>query len=137
MRVFIDANVLVAVLNKEYPVFPYAAKVLSLSAKPGFTLVSTSVCLAIAYYFSEKKHGTKKAKEKISLLVEHLDLAPCGKNEARAAINDSRAIDFEDALQYYAALHSSCTCIVTSDMEGYYFSNIPVMAPEIFLKSLP
>lgn len=31
MKVFIDANILVTVLNKEYPLFPYAAKLLSLS----------------------------------------------------------------------------------------------------------
>jgi hypothetical protein len=31
MKVFLDANILVTVLNKEYPVFPYAAKLLSLA----------------------------------------------------------------------------------------------------------
>lgn len=28
MKIFLDANILVSVLNKEYPVFTYAARVL-------------------------------------------------------------------------------------------------------------
>jgi len=31
MKVFVDANILVSVLNKEYPLFTYSARILSLS----------------------------------------------------------------------------------------------------------
>ena len=48
MRLFADANVLVAVLNKEYPIFSYAARVLGVAGKEGFEVYTSPVCLAIA-----------------------------------------------------------------------------------------
>jgi predicted nucleic acid-binding protein len=55
MRIFLDANILVAVLNKEYPVFKYAARIMSLADKPRYKIYTSPICLAIAFYFSEKK----------------------------------------------------------------------------------
>src|SRR5271165_3791631 len=110
MRFFLDANILVSVLNKEYPSYIYTSRVLSMAGKKDTALVTTNICLAIAYYFAEKKHGQVKAKEKIGLLVQHLDIADCGHREAVAAIKNKKVHDFEDGLQYYAALHSNCTC---------------------------
>jgi predicted nucleic acid-binding protein len=55
MKLFLDANILVAVLNKEYPVFTYAARILSLANNKKFAVYTTPLCLAIAFYFAEKK----------------------------------------------------------------------------------
>ena len=134
MRLFLDASVLVSVLNKEYPVYPYTARILSLAGNKKYTLVTSSICLAIAYYFAEKKHGQSEAKSKISLLLEHIDIADCGKKEAVLAAQNEKIHDFEDGLQYYAAKHSKCSCIITSDMEDFYFSEMEVFEPEVFLR---
>lgn len=134
MRLFLDANILVSVLNKEYPVYPYTARILSLADNKRYTLVTSSICLAIAYYFAEKKHGDVSAKQKISILLQHMDIADCGKKEAVLAAQDKKVHDFEDALQYYAARNSKCSCIITSDMDDFYFSELDVFEPEVFLR---
>lgn len=59
MKIFVDANVLVSVINKEYPLFTYSARVLSLSNHPGYTVLTSPVCLAITWYFAEKKAQEK------------------------------------------------------------------------------
>ena len=56
MKIFLDANVLVSVLNKEYPLFTYTSRITSLADKTNFTLYTSPVCLAIAFYFAEKKY---------------------------------------------------------------------------------
>ncbi|HLF33367.1 MAG TPA: PIN domain-containing protein, partial [Cyclobacteriaceae bacterium] len=61
MKVFLDANILVSVLNKEYPVFSYSARLLQLALTKKFQLYTSPICLAIAFYFAEKKSGRKKA----------------------------------------------------------------------------
>ncbi len=134
MRLFIDANILVAVLNKEYPLFPYAARVLSLADNRRFKLYTSVLCLAIAYYFAEKKHGQALAKSKVATLLAHIDIADCGKKEATLAASNIAIHDFEDGLQYYAAFNSKCSCIVTNDLNDFYFSDIEVLGPEDFLK---
>ncbi len=134
MKLFLDANVIVSVLNKEYPVFPYTSRILSLAGDKKYQLVTTSFCLAIAFYFAEKKHGREVAKSKIFLLLQYIDIADCGKKEAMLAVQNKKIHDFEDGMQYYAATHSKCTCIVTSDADDFYFSEIETLEPEKFFR---
>ena len=54
MKVFVDATILVSVLNKEYPLFTHSARILSLSGNRNFEIYTSSICLAIAFYFAEK-----------------------------------------------------------------------------------
>jgi predicted nucleic acid-binding protein len=134
MKTFLDANILVSVLNKEYPAFTFTSRILSLAGDKNHQLITSPVCLAIAYYFAEKKHGQVAAKSKIFLLLQYIDVADCGKKEAMLAIQNKKIHDFEDGLQYYSAVHSQCDCIVTSDLDDFYFSNIEVLGPEKFFR---
>lgn len=134
MKIFLDANVLVSVLNKEYPAYPFTSRILSMADDKKHQLVTSPVCLAIAWYFAEKKHGHAAAKSKIFLLLQYIDVARCGKEEAMQAVQNKKIHDFEDGLQYYAALHSKCSCIVTSDLRDFYFSEIEVLEPERFFR---
>ncbi|HET8829997.1 MAG TPA: PIN domain-containing protein [Pelobium sp.] len=132
MRVFLDANVLVAVLNKEYPVFSYAARILSLADHPKFTIYTSPVCLAIAYYFAEKKTSAKVAKTKISLLLEHIQIADNGRLGVTRTLENKKILDFEDGLEYYAAVENNCKCIVTENLKDFHFSEVEVLNCEDF-----
>lgn len=134
MKLFLDANILVAVLNKEYPVFGNAARVLSLAQHKNFTLYTSSVCLAIAFYFAEKKHGATQAKKKIVLLTDHIEIANCGKQETQQAATNPMVLDFEDGIEYYAAMNVGCNCIVTEDKSDFYFADMEVLNAEQFLR---
>jgi len=134
MRIFLDANVLVSVLNKEYPLFPISSRILSLADKSGYELYTSPICLAIAFYFSEKKSGTDLAKKKIELLVSKLNLTTFNQDVVRLTAIDVRVRDFEDGLEYYSALNSSCEFIITEDQNDFYFSKIPVLTCDQFMK---
>ncbi len=134
MRIFLDANILVAVLNKEYPLFTYAARVLSLADNKKFTVYTSPVCLAIAFYFAEKKSGTQLAKQKIAILAEKLSITPVGKNEVLATLQNKQVNDFEDGIEYYAAINNKCDIIVTEDTGDFYFSGIKVSGAKFFLE---
>ncbi|MBA4300193.1 PIN domain-containing protein [Algoriphagus alkaliphilus] len=134
MRVFLDANVLVSVLNKEYPLFPNSSRILSLADKPGFELYTSPICLAIAYYFSEKKSGTAMAKKKLEIISTKLKSTLVDQETVRLTASDERVNDFEDGLEYYSALNSACELIITEDKNGFYFSKIPVMNCERFMQ---
>lgn len=70
MKIFLDANILVSVLNKEFPLFSYTSRVLSLIDNSSFSIYTSPICLAIAFYFAEKKNGHALEKKKIDLLAE-------------------------------------------------------------------
>jgi predicted nucleic acid-binding protein len=133
MRIFLDANILVSVLNKEYPLFTYAARIVSLADNKKFTVFTSPVCLAIAFYFAEKKSGTQLAKQKIKLLSEKILIADVGKNEVMQALENRQVNDFEDGIEYYTAINNKCEVIVTEDTSDFYFSDIKVCRAQNFL----
>jgi predicted nucleic acid-binding protein len=126
-RLFLDANVLVSVLNKEYPLFPLSSRILSLASNPKFEIYTSPLCLAIAFYFAEKKHNTQVAKQKIELLCRHLKIAENLSDGVYSTLANKKINDFEDGLEYYAAVKSKCNFIITEDKEDFYFSELKVM----------
>lgn len=133
MKIFLDANILVSVLNKEYPLFTYSSRILSLASHPKFEVYTSPLCLAIAFYFAEKKHKTS-AKQKIDLLCQHIKIAPNSSNGVSKALSNRSIHDFEDGLEYYAAEAVGCTCIITEDIADFYFSELEVLNCQAFFK---
>jgi predicted nucleic acid-binding protein len=133
MKIFLDSNILVAVLNKEYPLFSNAARILSLSGGKDFEVFTSPICLAIAFYFAEKKSGTASARKKIALLVSHFNVSPTNKEAVLKTVSNKKIIDFEDGLEYYSALESGCQSIVTEDQSDFHFSEIEVISCRGFL----
>jgi len=132
-RLFLDTNVLVAVLNKEYPLFTYAAKVLSLSDH-GFELFTSPTCIAIAFYFSTKKCGEVQSKKKIGTLLNHIHLTTVDESCTKKSVENPQILDIEDGIQYYSAASSNCDFIITDNLEDFHFSEIPIRSCETFLK---
>ena len=136
MRVFIDANILVATLNREYPLFNWSARVLSLHGNHNIQLFTSPLCLAIAFYFATKKSGEATAKKKIELLCQNIGVTTVNQEITEKAIKNQKIKDFEDGMQYYSALNQKCDVILTEDQHDFYFSEIEVLGCEVFLKQL-
>jgi predicted nucleic acid-binding protein len=133
-RIFLDANVIISVLNREYPLFRMSSRVLSLSENPAYKLCTSATSLAICFYFATKKSGENKAREKIKMLCEWIEVAEAGNKEVHAALANPKVLDFEDGIQYYSAKHSGCQFIITENQNDFYFSEIKVMNCEHFLR---
>ena len=136
MKVFLDANILVSVLNKEYPIFTYSSRVLSLADSSKYKFYTSPLCLAIAYYFAEKKCGNAHARHKIDLLISKLQITTINDKTVRDTNLNKKIHDFEDGLQYYSALNSGCKYIVTEDLNDFYFSEIEVLTSRCFLETI-
>lgn len=134
MKIFLDANILVSVLNKEYPLFSATSRILSLSGRNNFILYTSPVCVAIAFYFAEKKFKTALAKRKIQLLCEHIHITTVNESAVFKTLQTPAINDFEDGLEYYSALADKCDCIITEDINDFYFSKIEVLRSEDFFR---
>jgi predicted nucleic acid-binding protein len=134
MKIFLDANVLVSVLNKEYPLFSYSSRILSLTERTNFQLFTSPICLAIAFYFAEKRSGAALAGKKIALIVSNIRIAPTNKEAVIKTISNKKIIDFEDGLEYYCALESGCETIITENKRDFYFSEIEVLSCQEFIE---
>lgn len=134
MKIFLDANVLVSVLNKEYPLFTYSSRILSLVDNSKFKVYTSPLCLAIAFYFAEKKNGNAMARKKISLLAEKLLFTSIDEKTVFEVEKNKKIHDFEDGLQYYSALQKECKYIITEDLDDFYFSEIEILNSKAFLE---
>jgi predicted nucleic acid-binding protein len=134
MKLFLDANVIISVLNKEYPVYTYSSRVLSLLDNSKFQVYTSPLCLAIAFYFAEKKHGSAQARHKINILIEKLRFTSIDERTVLEVGKNKKIHDFEDGLQYYSALDSKCSVIITEDRNDFYFSEIEVLPSRQFLE---
>lgn len=133
MKIFLDANILVSVLNKEYPLFSHSSRILSLADNKKFEVFTSPLCLAIAYYFAEKKNK-KTARQKIELLCKKLSVSAVTSTAVEKTVNNRSVHDFEDGLEYYAAMESKCRCIITEDADDFYFSAIEVLSCKAFFE---
>jgi predicted nucleic acid-binding protein len=134
MKIFIDANILVSVLNHEYPLFNYSSRILSLADTPNYQIFTSPICLAIAFYFSEKKSGRKLAKKKLEVLCDKVQSTLIDQEIVQSAIHNPKILDFEDGLEYYSAIHSGCDVILTEDKTDFYFSELPVLNSQEFVR---
>ncbi len=133
MRLFLDANILVSVLNKEYPLFSYSSRILSLADNKNFEVFTSPICLAIAFYFAEKKNK-KTARQKIRLLCKKLSVSAVTESAVQKTMNNPAIHDFEDGLEYYAAMESKCRCIITEDADYFSFSSIELLSCKAFFE---
>jgi predicted nucleic acid-binding protein len=134
MKVFLDANVLVATLNREYPLYTWSSRILSLQGKNNISIFTSPLCLAIAFYFASKKSGEVVAKKKIDLLCRNIEITSIDETTAQKAISNAKINDFEDGLVYYSAVSHGCEWIITEDRDDFWFSELKVVGCEEFLK---
>lgn len=127
MKLFIDANVLVAVLNREYPLFTYASQIMSLADRPNIGLFASPLSIAIAFFFSAKKSGVKTAKKKIQLMLKHVAIATMDGSSIQVSLQDVRILDLEDGMQHRAAIDANCDVLVTENIADFHFNSIPVL----------
>lgn len=133
MKVFLDANILVSVINKEYPVFSYSSRLLSLDDNSNVKLYTSPACLAIAFYYAQKK-GRATARQKINLLAQKLNITQMDGAIVQSVIANKQIHDFEDGLQYYSAIDSGCKVIITEDKSNFYFSEIECLDSRAFME---
>ncbi|HXB42200.1 MAG TPA: PIN domain-containing protein [Bacteroidia bacterium] len=134
MKIFLDANVLVAVLNEEYPYYSDCARILSLTESSRFKVYTSPLCLAIAFYFAEKKNRNS-ARQRINILSGRLSISDVTEKTVKQTSKDKRIHDFEDGLQYYSALDSGCKVIITEDKDDFYFADIEVLNSRAFMEN--
>jgi len=134
MKLFLDANILVSVLNKEYPLFTYTSRILSLADRKDYSIFTSPICLAIAFYFAEKKFKNKLARQKIKTLCGHISIADTTEAVVKQTVNNAAIHDFEDGLEYYSAVTVRCDCIITEDTDDFYFSDIEVLDSRSFFE---
>lgn len=133
-KVFLDSDIILDALLKR-PEFELAAiNLLALAAQSGIKAATSSIVFMNVHYFLDKFDRANKMKL-LKTLRSIVDITEIGENEIDLALN-SNFSDFEDAVQYYAAISAKADVIITRNVKDYKQASIPVLTAEQFLKTL-
>ena len=136
MKIMIDLNVILDVVQKREPHFGASAKVLALAVQKEINACIPSHCLTTMHYIIEKHANTKTANKAIDWILSKLQVQPENEREFLRA-RSLPMTDFEDAVVVATAESSECTSIITRNVTDFIKSPIPAMTPEEFLAILP
>lgn len=88
----------------------------------------------ISHQFLLRKHGPEGVRNLLSNLRQLVSVATSDEHIVDNAIV-SQFKDFEDAMQYYTALHADAEVIITRNGKDFTASRIPVMNAAEYLSS--
>ena len=133
-RAFVDTNFIVDLVARP----EYSSMAKELLTKGREKRIKFSLCfLSLANYASiDRKQEPEKLHENLRMLCTVFEILPNNKKNIVYSINLNPK-DFEDAIQYSAALNGKCDCIITRNKKDFIeFSQIPVLTPSEFLDEL-
>lgn len=133
-EVFIDTDIVLDLLCKREPFYPYAAEVFTLGDKGTLTLLTTPLVFANVFYILRKLLGIEKAKELLRKLRIMMGIVEIDEKIVDLALNSSFS-DFEDGIQYFTAREHGIQHLLTRNLRDYKGSELIVQTPEEYLKT--
>ena len=131
MKVFLDTNIVIDLLDKREPFYIDAIKLFTLAYQKEITLFVSPMTYATASYLL-RKHGKEGMKRLLSNFRQLSQITTADEKVIDAAL-ESSFNDYEDALQYYSALTRNVDVILTRNKKDFIPACIPVLSPEELL----
>ena len=130
----IDTDVLLDFFLNRQPFAEYSTQMVALCELGELRGFVTPVIVSNLYYILRRNSTHGKVISEITKLLSMVDVLSMNKAVVMAALQ-SRFNDFEDSLQYSAALQSgNISVIITPNIKDYRKSEIGVMTPETFVR---
>ena len=135
MKLFWDTNIMFDFLGERDPFYISAAKIATLADKREVTVVASALSYATISYLLAKYESIEKIKDKLRKFNVISEICELDEVIIEKGLN-SNFLDFEDSLQYYSALRTECDIIITRNGKDFKKSQIPIMTPDEFPKSI-
>lgn len=136
MKVAVDLNVVLDVVQKRHPHYGASATVLTQVVEGTIAGVLPSHAFTTLHYLVERFAGRDKAGELVDWLLHHFEVAEAGRTELLHARTLAFA-DFEDAVVAACAVRVGADLIVTRNISDFRRSPVPAMTPEELLSREP
>jgi predicted nucleic acid-binding protein len=132
MKVFLDTNVLLDVIAWREPFYEDAARIWSLSESGKLEGLVSAISFNNIYYIVRKASSGGKAQEALVALRNVFTAVALSPQILSQAI-DGRFEDFEDAIQYYSAIHAGAAYLITRNADHFPSTGVLVLPPAGFL----
>ena len=134
-RIFLDTNVILDLLAERIPFFDSIAKVATLADQKKLILVVSPLSFTTVEYVLNKFESSESVLSKLRKFKIICEVCEVNEETIEKGLNSSFK-DFEDAVQYFTAIQSGCSIIITRNGKDFKSSTIPVMTAEEYLSSI-
>ncbi len=134
-RIFLDINVILDLLGERVPFFDSIAKVATLADQKKLTLIVSPLSFTTIDYVLNKYETSESVLNKLRKFKIICEVCEVNEETIDKALNSSFK-DFEDGVQYFSALQSNCSMIITRNGKDFKHSTIPIMTAEEYLSSI-
>ncbi len=134
-RLFLDTNVILDLLAERNPFYDSIAKLVTLAESKKLTVVASPLSFTTVEYVLTKIESAELVLVKLRKFKILCNVCEVNAEIIEKSLN-SKFKDFEDAVQYFTALQSKCTFIITRNGKDFKFSALPIMTAEEYLNSL-
>src|SRR5690554_4690385 len=134
-RIFLDSNVILDLLGERVPFFDSIAKVATLADQKKLTIIVSPLSFTTIDYVLNKYENSQSVLNKLRKFKIICEICEVNEETIDKALN-SNFKDFEDAVQYFTALQSNCSIIITRNGKDFKNSTIPIMTAEEYLSSI-
>jgi predicted nucleic acid-binding protein len=132
MKVMLDLNVVLDVVQRREPFYTASATVLSQAVEGEHVACLPGHALTTLHYIVAKHASRKQAGTLVDWVLAHLEVVA----QDRAQFVRARSLkfeDFEDAALASAAEAAVCKCIISRNVADFRNSPVPAVTPEEFL----
>lgn len=132
MRVFLDTNVILDLIQRRVG-YDDAALIMQKSENGEYSLYTSSLSMVNIAYILRKYYRGESLYHLLEELGDIIGVITVSSEAYHKALQ-SRALDFEDAIQLFSAIESDMDCIVTRNAQDFIFDKLPIYTPFDFLK---
>ena len=129
--IYVDTDIVLDMLAKRDPFYAAAATLFSKAEKGNVTLCVSSLTFSNLFYILKKQLSARTAHEVLRAFRQLVTVVAVDDTIVEQAL-ESRFTDFEDALQYFAALSVGCTVLITRNVRHYRKAAIRVVTAEVY-----
>ncbi len=131
---FFDSDVMLDVTLRREPFYLSALNLFEFCHQENIEAVTSSVAFINTNYFLRKLAPATRWTS-LKRLRSILSIIEVNEGMIDMALKHEK-LDFEDAVQYYAAVNAKVDFIITRNIKDYKHSTIPVLTAEQFLRTL-
>ncbi len=122
-------------LGERIPFFDPIAKVATLADQMKITLIGSPLSFTTVDYVLNKFESSESVLNKLRKFKIICEVCEVNEETIEKGLNSSFK-DFEDAAQYFTALQSNCSIIITRNGKDFKNSSIPFMTAEEYISSI-
>jgi predicted nucleic acid-binding protein len=132
-KIFLDTDVILDLLSKRQPFYENSYKLFSLIDRNKIKAYTSPVIFANIHYILSKQLSKQIALQNLIKLRKFVNIVPINEEVIDLSLK-SNFTDYEDSIQYYAALLSEISILITRNIKDYKNAKIAVSTPEEYLK---